>query len=166
MKLLIHSQTLLKFGNGISNFIQHFIMDVITQCVALPISPNMDVLFNCFHLALWSITTLICTVCLIALDSKLCYIFTGSGASVSSQALLSLNSCHSVQCTMCTQCNSTLMDTNTKLIRGHLGYGLSQWEQALLCNTFSHWLSPYPEWSFHISNLTVCSLLSACAVYT
>ena len=31
--------------------------------------------------------------------------------------------------------------------RDHSGYGLSQWEEALLRNTFSHWLSPYPEWS-------------------
>ena len=33
--------------------------------------------------------------------------------------------------------------------RGHSGYGLSQWEQALLCNVFSHWRKPYPEWSLH-----------------
>ena len=26
-------------------------------------------------------------------------------------------------------------------------YGLSQWEQSLLCNTFSYWPSLYPEWS-------------------
>ena len=26
-------------------------------------------------------------------------------------------------------------------------YDLSQWEKALLCNAFSHWLSPYTEWS-------------------
>ena len=30
--------------------------------------------------------------------------------------------------------------------RDHSGYGLSQWEMMLHCNT-SHWLSPYPEWS-------------------
>ena len=24
-----------------------------------------------------------------------------------------------------------------------MGYGLSQWEKALLCNAFSHWVSPY-----------------------
>ena len=28
----------------------------------------------------------------------------------------------------------------------HSGYGLGQWEEALLCNTSSLWLSPYPEW--------------------
>ena len=52
--------------------------------------------------------------------------------------------------------------------RDHSGYGLGQWEKvlhsnsskALLCNTLSHWpspypvasshwLSPYPEWSLH-----------------
>ena len=27
-----------------------------------------------------------------------------------------------------------------------VGYGLSQWGEALLCNAFSHWLSPYPKW--------------------
>ena len=26
--------------------------------------------------------------------------------------------------------------------RNHSGYGLSQWKKALLCNAFSHWLSP------------------------
>ena len=29
----------------------------------------------------------------------------------------------------------------------HSGYGLSQWEKALLCNAFSHWPSPYSDWS-------------------
>ena len=32
-------------------------------------------------------------------------------------------------------------------IRDHSGYGLSQWETTLPCNVFSHWLSPYLEWS-------------------
>ena len=31
--------------------------------------------------------------------------------------------------------------------RDQSGDGLSQWEKALLCNAFSHWRSPYPEWS-------------------
>ena len=34
--------------------------------------------------------------------------------------------------------------------RDHSGCGLGQWEQALLyktSNAFSHWPSPYPEWS-------------------
>ena len=31
--------------------------------------------------------------------------------------------------------------------RDHSGFGLSQWEGALLCKVFPHWLSPYPEWS-------------------
>ena len=30
--------------------------------------------------------------------------------------------------------------------RDHSGYGLSQWEEALLCNASSHWPSPYSEW--------------------
>ena len=30
---------------------------------------------------------------------------------------------------------------------GHSGYGLSQWERTLHCNTVSHWLGPYTEWS-------------------
>ena len=34
--------------------------------------------------------------------------------------------------------------------RDHSEYELSQWEEALLCNTFSLWLNPYPE----------CSLIS------
>ena len=29
----------------------------------------------------------------------------------------------------------------------HSGYGLIQWEEALLSNAYSHWLSPNPEWS-------------------
>ena len=29
----------------------------------------------------------------------------------------------------------------------HSGYGLSQWDLKLHCNVFSHWLSPYTEWS-------------------
>ena len=29
--------------------------------------------------------------------------------------------------------------------RGHSGYGLSQWAEALLCNTFSRWLNPYTK---------------------
>ena len=33
--------------------------------------------------------------------------------------------------------------------RDHSGYRLSQWEEPLRCNTCSHWLSPYPEWSLH-----------------
>ena len=32
----------------------------------------------------------------------------------------------------------------------HSGCGLSQWEKALHSNAFSHWLSPYPEWSLLI----------------
>ena len=32
----------------------------------------------------------------------------------------------------------------------HSGYGLSLWEEALLCNAFSHWTSPYPEWSIGV----------------
>ena len=29
------------------------------------------------------------------------------------------------------------------------GYGLRQWEKALLCNTSPHWLIPYPVWSLY-----------------
>ena len=32
-------------------------------------------------------------------------------------------------------------------IRDHCGYGLSRWEEALLCNASTHWPSPYPQWS-------------------
>ena len=35
-------------------------------------------------------------------------------------------------------------------IRGHSGLRLNPWEEALLCNAYSHWLSPYPEWSLVI----------------
>ena len=31
--------------------------------------------------------------------------------------------------------------------RDHSQYELSQWEKTLLCNVFSHWLSPYLQWS-------------------
>ena len=31
----------------------------------------------------------------------------------------------------------------------HSGYGLGQWEKALHGNAFSHWPSPYPEWSLY-----------------
>ena len=37
-------------------------------------------------------------------------------------------------------------------LRDHSGYGLSQWVQALLCNAFSHWSSPYPEWSLELNS--------------
>ena len=30
--------------------------------------------------------------------------------------------------------------------RDHSGYGISQREEVLLCNTSSHWPNPYPEW--------------------
>ena len=33
------------------------------------------------------------------------------------------------------------------LSRDHTGHGHSQWETIFQCNIFSHWLSPYPEWS-------------------
>ena len=44
--------------------------------------------------------------------------------------------------------------------RDHSGYGLSQWEEVLLCNTFCHRLSPYPEWS-----LDLCSTLAISVLY-
>ena len=34
-----------------------------------------------------------------------------------------------------------------KVSRDHSGYGLGQWETALLYSASSHWPSPYPEWS-------------------
>ena len=37
--------------------------------------------------------------------------------------------------------------------RVHSGYGLSQWEKALLCSALSHWLSRYPEWYQRIVNI-------------
>ena len=37
-------------------------------------------------------------------------------------------------------------------LRDHSRYGLSQWEKALLCNAFSHWSSPYPEWSLELNS--------------
>ena len=33
------------------------------------------------------------------------------------------------------------------VLRNHSSYELSQWEEALICNAFSHWSSSYPEWS-------------------
>ena len=41
----------------------------------------------------------------------------------------------------------------SNVIRHNAGYGFSQWEEALLCNAFSHWPSPYPEWSLAIMPL-------------
>ena len=43
-------------------------------------------------------------------------------------------------------------DDNFRWIMDHSAYGLglSQWEEVLLCNAFSHWPSPYPEWSLWI----------------
>ena len=32
----------------------------------------------------------------------------------------------------------------------HSMYELGQWEKALHSNTFSHWLSPNPNWSLHL----------------
>ena len=34
------------------------------------------------------------------------------------------------------------------VFKDYCGYG---WKEALLCNAFSHWLSPYPEWALYIS---------------
>ena len=32
----------------------------------------------------------------------------------------------------------------------HSVYGLSQWNSALQCHVFSHWLCPYTEWSLNL----------------
>ena len=34
--------------------------------------------------------------------------------------------------------------------RRSFGYGFGQWEEPLLCNAFSHWPRPYPEWSLKL----------------
>ena len=39
-------------------------------------------------------------------------------------------------------CIKRRVGLNVRII---LGYGISQWEEALLCNTFSHWPSVYTE---------------------
>ena len=44
---------------------------------------------------------------------------------------------------------------NTSLLRNQSGYGLSQWEEALLCNASSHWQSPYPVWSLLTNPLRI-----------
>ena len=46
----------------------------------------------------------------------------------------------------------------------HSGYGHSQWEEALLCNTFSHWLSPYPEWSLYNGNYQADKMTSSYSI--
>ena len=33
------------------------------------------------------------------------------------------------------------------ICRDHSKHDLGKWEKALLCNAFSYWPSPYPEWS-------------------
>ena len=43
----------------------------------------------------------------------------------------------------------------TQICRHHAEYGLSQWE-VLLRNTFSHWPSPYPEWSLIWKHIYSC----------
>ena len=41
--------------------------------------------------------------------------------------------------------------------RDHSGYGVSQWEQVLQCNVWSHWPSPCPEWSMKHSQMSLHS---------
>ena len=43
--------------------------------------------------------------------------------------------------------------------RDHSGHGLSQWEEVLLFNAFSHWPCPYAEWSLHFQ--LSCSVVMA-----
>ena len=44
------------------------------------------------------------------------------------------------------------------ICRDHSGNGLNQWEMLLQCNSISHWLSPYPEWSWGVQYMcTICS---------
>ena len=40
--------------------------------------------------------------------------------------------------------------THWQFIGYQSGYSLSQWEQALQCNAFSHWPSQYSEWSLFV----------------
>ena len=35
--------------------------------------------------------------------------------------------------------------------RNHSEYGLSQWEETLLCSVVPHWLIPYPEWPLGVT---------------
>ena len=37
----------------------------------------------------------------------------------------------------------------------HSGYGLSQWEKMLQCNSVSHWLSLYPEWFLYTTVVVI-----------
>ena len=41
--------------------------------------------------------------------------------------------------------------TTAVTCRDQSGHGLSQWEKTLRCNIVSHWLSPYPELSLHVT---------------
>ena len=45
------------------------------------------------------------------------------------------------------------------VLRHQSGYGLNQWEEALLCNASSHWPSPYPKWSLP---LRFCDYSNTC----
>ena len=45
---------------------------------------------------------------------------------------------------------NTSWSDHSRRHRNHSGYGLSQWDKALLCIAFYHWLSTYPEWSLGI----------------
>ena len=40
--------------------------------------------------------------------------------------------------------------TETRNIKDHSGYELSQWAKTIWCIIVSHWLCPYPEWSLNM----------------
>ena len=48
----------------------------------------------------------------------------------------------------------TIMNDLLLVIRDQSGYGLSQWETMLHCNSASQWLSPHPEWSLVMGSNT------------
>ena len=52
------------------------------------------------------------------------------------------------------------------IISDHSGYGFSQWEEVLLSNAFSHWLSPYPEWNPMVKHKLVVSIIDIDNVYS
>ena len=41
---------------------------------------------------------------------------------------------------------------SSTLFQGSFWVWASQWEEALLCNAFSHWPSTYPEWSLSLKH--------------
>ena len=47
-------------------------------------------------------------------------------------------------------CRKIIKILTHQYLRDRYGYGLSQWETMLHCDSISYWLRPYPEWSLYL----------------